>query len=99
MSRRQRGTERDKQSEEIAGGRRGSKRLIWGKCAVLSTQINYIDVDDSVTFHTLPEKISIYFNYRYTAQFNIWFCSFYFQFESDIVTIAIQVYIYIIVKL
>ena len=53
-----------KQSEEIAGAARNY--FFWSKFAVISTQMNYNDVDDSVSFHILFEKISIYFKYRYT---------------------------------
>ena len=61
--------ERDKQSYERAGGRRGSKWLLFGTNVLyFKRKLNYIDVDDSVLFHIAFEKISIYFKYRYTAQ-------------------------------
>ena len=31
-------------------------------------KLNYINVDDSISFHISFEKISIYFKYRYIAQ-------------------------------
>ena len=57
--------ERDKLSNEIAGGRHGSKLLLFGTNVLyFQHKLNYIDVDDSVSF----EKISIHFKYRYIAQ-------------------------------
>ena len=57
--------ERDKQSYKIAGGSRGSKLLLFGSNVLyLQRKLNYIDVDNSVSF----EKISIYFKHRYIAQ-------------------------------
>ena len=62
--------ERDKQSEEVAGSTHGSNQLFFGrKCAIISTKINFIDVDDSILFRYIAfEKISIHFKSRYTAQ-------------------------------
>ena len=50
----------DGEREEIAGSRHGSKQLfIIFLCAVISTQINNIDVDDSVSFNIYIFQISI----------------------------------------
>ena len=53
--------ERDNQSYGIAGGRCGSKLLLFGRNVLyFQHKLNYIDVDDSVSFHNLFEKISIF---------------------------------------
>ena len=44
---------------ESGNSRLGLEWLFWSKCSVISTQINYINVDDSFLFHISLEKISI----------------------------------------
>ena len=57
------------QSYEIAGGRSGLKLLLFGTNVLyFQRKLNYIDVDDSVSFHISFEKILIYLKYRYIAQ-------------------------------
>ena len=58
-----------RQSEEIAA--QLGTVFLFRKCAVMSTQMNYIDVDGSVSFHISFEKISLYLKYRYIAQPNV----------------------------